>query len=76
MATILAFPTTARGEPRRTQRPLPIQSSAQSSVQSSAHSSAQIVFFPGVRYERWLSDQPAAKRRKRTSRRDRIELEA
>ena len=72
MATILAFPTTARGEPRRTTRPLPIQSSAQ----SSAHSSAQIVFFPGVRYERWLSDQPAAKRRKRTSRRDRIELEA
>ncbi len=72
MATILAFPTTARGEPRRTQRPLPIQSSAQSSVQSSA----QIMFFPGVRYERWLSDQPAAKRRKRTSRRDRIELEA
>lgn len=64
MATILAFPTTARGEPRRTQRPLPVQSSA------------QIVFFPGVRYERWLSDQPAAKRRKRSSRRDRIELEA
>jgi hypothetical protein len=64
MATILAFPTTARGQPRRTQRPLP------------ANTSAEIVFFPGVRYERWLSDQPSAKRRKRTPRRDRIELEA
>ena len=64
MATILAFPTTARGQPRRAQPPL------------FANTSAEIIFFPGVRYERWLSDQPAVKRRKRTTRRDRIELEA
>ena len=35
---------------------------------------AEIVFFPGVRYERWET-HPAAKAKKRQPRRDKIELE-
>jgi hypothetical protein len=35
---------------------------------------AEIVFFPGVRYERWETE-PAATAKKRQSRRDKIELE-
>ena len=36
--------------------------------------SAQIVFFPGVRYER-VDDMAATKIKKRSRRRDRIEIE-
>jgi hypothetical protein len=34
---------------------------------------AEIVFFPGVRYERW-ADAPAPQQKKRARRRDKIEL--
>lgn len=36
---------------------------------------AEIVFFPGVRYERWDETRPAAKSKKRARRRDRLDLE-
>ena len=40
-----------------------------------AGAGAEIVFFPGVRYERW-SDEPQQKpRAKKTRRRDTLELE-
>lgn len=57
MATILAFNTSARGAGagRRGQPAQP----------------AEIVFFPGIRYERW-GDSPDAARGRRV--RDRIEL--
>ena len=38
-----------------------------------ASASAEIVFFPGVRYERW-SAQPAPKQRRRLKKRDKIEV--
>lgn len=36
---------------------------------------AEIVFFPGVRYERWEETPPATKSKKRARRRDRMEIE-
>lgn len=36
---------------------------------------AEIVFFPGVRYERWEETPPAPAAKKRARRRDRIELD-
>lgn len=60
MATILAF--------RHGQRSY--------SSRSGATSPAEIVFFPGVRYERWEEpQQPAKAAKKRQRRRDRIELD-
>ena len=42
---------------------------------SRAHSTpAEIVFFPGVRYERW-DDSPAETSGKRPGRRDKLELQ-
>jgi hypothetical protein len=41
---------------------------------SSFNVSAEIVFFPGVRYERW-QDQPVDKPKKRARRRDKLELD-
>ena len=35
---------------------------------------AEIVFFPGVRYERWVEAPPAEKAKKRARRRDRMEI--
>ena len=37
--------------------------------------SAEIVFFPGVRYERWADEAPDAKAKKRSRRRDKLELQ-
>ena len=59
MATILEFPLS--------QRP------ARQALRATS-TPAEIVFFPGVRYERWL-EKPAAKQRKRCKPRDQIELE-
>ncbi len=39
----------------------------------SAGSSAEIVLFPGVRYERW-ADEPSEKRGRRARNRDTLEL--
>jgi len=39
-----------------------------------SHSSAEIVFFPGVRYERSEPPAPSRERSSRTRRRDKIEL--
>jgi hypothetical protein len=36
---------------------------------------AEIVFFPGVRYERWEDTPPEAKSKKRLRRRDRLEID-
>jgi hypothetical protein len=36
--------------------------------------SAEIVFFPGVRYERW-EEEPAAKPKKRARHRDQLDLD-
>jgi len=67
MATILAFPTAA-----------PAASPAlRAASTSQAHASAELIFFPGVRYER---AQPASepqgrsRRARRPKTRDRIEL--
>lgn len=35
---------------------------------------AEIVLFPGIRYERWEDDTPKPKMRKRAKRRDRLEI--
>lgn len=44
--------------------------------QRGANSSADIVLFPGVRYERWSEEEAASKPRSRRSRRrDRLDLE-
>ena len=60
MATILAF---RQGQRSFTSR-------------SGATSPAEIVFFPGVRYERWEEPVKAVKQpKKRTRSRDRIELD-
>ena len=36
--------------------------------------SADVVLFPGVRYERWTESAPAAKRGRRSRERDTLEL--
>jgi hypothetical protein len=58
MATILEF---RQGERRNASR------------RSGSDTPAEIVFFPGVRYERW-AEAPAPKQKKRARRRDRMEL--
>jgi hypothetical protein len=63
MATILEF---RQGERRSASR-------RSGSDTNRSDRLAEIVFFPGVRYERW-ADEPAPKQRKRARRRDRIEL--
>lgn len=45
----------------------------QSSSRGSISGSAEIVIFPGVRYERW-DDMTASAKKRRTKPRDRIEL--
>jgi hypothetical protein len=37
--------------------------------------SAEIVLFPGVRYERWSGDETEKPKSKKSRRRDRLELE-
>jgi hypothetical protein len=37
--------------------------------------SAEVVIFPGVRYERHVEDQPATPRRSKSRQRDRLELD-
>jgi hypothetical protein len=61
MATILEFRPTGRS-----QLP-PALKSGRGGV------SAEIVFFPGVRYERWQKETPSKSRRK-TKKRDKIEV--
>jgi hypothetical protein len=60
MATILEF--------RQGQRTLGAQ-------RRGATMPAEIVFFPGVRYERWEEPTSAPKTKKRARRRDRIEID-
>ena len=63
MATVIEFPSSLRLSQKRASKPL------------NSDASAEIVFFPGVRYERW-DENKAAKPKKRDRRRDRLELEA
>jgi|CXWK01.1.fsa_nt_gi hypothetical protein len=58
MATILSFKPSAR--------------SAQGSAAASHGVPAEIVFFPGVRYERW--NEPVKPQKKKRTRRDKINL--
>lgn len=37
-------------------------------------SSAEIVFFPGVRYERWHEASPQPKQKRKSKKRDKLEL--
>lgn len=60
MATILSF--------------RPSQRSSGAAAHSGARPPAQIVFFPGIRYERWTEEAAKPKKAKRT-RRDKIELQ-
>lgn len=62
MATILSFKPVARSS----------RSSMVSGAISSDGTPAQIVFFPGVRYERW--NEPAKPHKKKRARRDKINL--
>lgn len=65
MATILSFKPSVR-------------SGAAMTIARAAGISAEIVFFPGVRYERWAHEPPmpaAAKPQRRTKRRDKLELD-
>jgi hypothetical protein len=61
MATILSFKTT--------QRP------SAAAIFRAAGMSAEIVLFPGVRYERWAETPRDTKSAKRAKRRDKLELE-
>ena len=58
MAMILAFPQGPRGS---------------NSIRSGSDTPAEIVFFPGVRYERW-AEQTEPMQKKRARRRDKLEL--
>ena len=58
MATILAFRQGLRGN---------------GSNRNGSDTPAEIVFFPGVRYERW-AEQAEPKQKKRARRRDKLEL--
>ena len=58
MATILAFRPNQRA----------------SAIARAVELTAEIVFFPGVRYERWADEPREAKPVKRTRRRDQLEL--
>jgi hypothetical protein len=60
MATILEFRQGQRGAANQTR--------------AAAPSPAEIVFFPGVRYERW-EETAQQKSRKRARRRDRLEID-
>lgn len=66
MASILEFRQPAFG-------------SRQTGVRTETAASADIVLFPGVRYERWTEDEATAaepaKSRRRARRRDHLELE-
>ena len=63
MATILEF------------RASPLRETAAAGRMVSA-GPAEIVFFPGVRYERWdESEQPIAQRAKKSRRRDTLQLD-
>ena len=61
MATILSF--------KSSQRP------SVASILRAAGMSAEIVLFPGVRYERWAEVPRDTKPAKRAKRRDKLELE-
>ena len=60
MATILEFRPSGRTPP--------------AALSKAAHAgSAELVLFPGVRYDRWL-ERPARKARARSRKRDKLEL--
>ena len=61
MATILEFRPAGR------MLSMPVLKSTR------VNASAEVVFFPGVRYERW-SEEAAAKPRRRLKKRDKIEV--
>lgn len=45
-------------------------------IHHSGGTGAEIVFFPGVRYERWSDDEtPARQKPRKSRRRDRLDLE-
>jgi hypothetical protein len=56
----------------------PVELRREAGEAPAARASAQVIVFPGVRYERWDSDEPAARPqstpRKRGQRRDVLEL--
>lgn len=68
MASILEFRQPAFGSRQVTVK--------QVTVKSDAAASADIVLFPGVRYERWTeADEASAKPRRRARRRDHLDLD-
>lgn len=65
-----------KGEPMATI--LEFRSQSSRSVESTHHRdgvSAEIVLFPGIRYERWIEDAEPPAKQKKGGRRDRLELE-